>query len=271
MIQINTEHRYRVVLDEVDEVLITLVGVGGTGSALAIDLARLVYHARGMGQGVRLQLVDGDHVEAKNVGRQQFGECEIGENKAVSMAQRLSEWLGLEIVATPNPWKLDDAPLISGSYSHRRILVGAVDNAEARQVLNHLQQKLGCWWVDVGNDEMSGQLLVGNKSIIDQVELDNKLGLANGLPSPAVQRPGLLVKRVGEVPATDCALGMLRGDQSLNVNRMMAVHAAQAVYALVMEREIGYMRTEMSLAPPGASSTFITQSVLNSLGSACNQ
>jgi hypothetical protein len=105
---LSLEPRYRVILPEVATTTIIQVGVGGTGSWLAMSLARLVYHAGQAGQTVKLVLVDPDTVEERNVGRQGFSPAEVGQNKAESMALRLSLALGIEVAAAAVPFVAAD-------------------------------------------------------------------------------------------------------------------------------------------------------------------
>ena len=64
------EKQYSVLLPPTLVIHILLVGVGGTGSWLALSLGRLAYHARQKGITFHLTFVDPDRVEIKNVGRQ---------------------------------------------------------------------------------------------------------------------------------------------------------------------------------------------------------
>lgn len=63
------EPTYRVLLGEVAEFRILQVGCGGTGSALALALGGLAYHAREKGIRLSLTLVDDDLVAEGNIGR----------------------------------------------------------------------------------------------------------------------------------------------------------------------------------------------------------
>jgi PRTRC genetic system ThiF family protein len=264
--KINTETHYRVVFDRPTEVLITLVGVGGTGSALAIDLARLAYHCREKGTPVYLQLVDPDTVEAKNVGRQQFAPFEIGRNKAESMAKRLNLWLGLDVLAAPASFS-PETPVPPVHSGVRRIIVGAVDNPEARAAIaaRIKEAKGGVWWVDAGNGEFTGQVIAGN-TVDGPIVLDEELSLASSLPAPSVQEPALVKKPKAkalegwqQADGPDCALMALNDEQSLNVNRLMAVYAAQYVYDIVVRCELTTMRADISLTPPSVNGHPITR------------
>src|SRR5574341_1311900 len=75
-----------------------LVGCGGTGSWLAphiVRLARFLQETRSM--NVQVTFVDSDVVETKNVFRQNFGEAEVGGEKAQLLALRYAAPWGMPI------------------------------------------------------------------------------------------------------------------------------------------------------------------------------
>src|SRR5687768_10947543 len=80
--------------------LITVVGLGGTGSQAARSIARILYDLRARGKHIpKMLFVDPDRVEMRNVGRQMFTESQatIGEYKAEALARRFNFALGLDI------------------------------------------------------------------------------------------------------------------------------------------------------------------------------
>jgi tRNA A37 threonylcarbamoyladenosine dehydratase len=134
------ESTYRVVLGDADVFRIMLVGVGGTGSALALFLAGLAYHARHRGVQVELTLVDPDHIDPVNVGRQAFAPAEAlgGDlSKAASLALRLNAAYGLDIAARPEPYEAE----MGARWFHQggrgttrqHLIIGCVDNHTGRQ------------------------------------------------------------------------------------------------------------------------------------------
>ena len=101
---LNMEERYRVVLGDSEAFRILLVGVGGTGSALALALGGLMVHARQKGIHIDLTLVDDDRIEEKNIGRQAFAPASSahgGVYKCADLALRLNAAYGLNITAWP--------------------------------------------------------------------------------------------------------------------------------------------------------------------------
>ncbi|MCC6602097.1 MAG: PRTRC system ThiF family protein [Anaerolineae bacterium] len=267
MLKIDIEKRYRVMVPDFQFVQLVVAGVGGTGSAVAIDLARLAYHCQENGLPVMMQLVDGDKVEPKNVGRQQFSMYEVGENKATSMARRLNLWLGLDITGTPK-MLTEKTKLIfnDGRMKPLRIIVGAVDNHKARRAIAKHAQKSGAWWVDAGNGEFKGQVLLGNYPQ-GGIEVAEDLALMNGLPAPDKQMPELLEEEdKPTLEFEDCALRILRDEQSININRLMATYAAQVVYDLIIKRELDYMAIHTSFRPPSTTAVPVTRRTLERYG-----
>ena len=69
-------------------VKILLLGAGGTGGYVAPHLYRLMHT---LNRPVRINIVDGDLVEAQNLVRQNFCAADLGENKAKVLATRYEE------------------------------------------------------------------------------------------------------------------------------------------------------------------------------------
>jgi PRTRC genetic system ThiF family protein len=254
--QLQMERTYRILLGETDTLRVTLVGVGGTGSALALALGRLAYHLRQKGIRVELSLVDPDTVEEKNIGRQCFCPAEVGQNKAETLALRLNAAFGLDILAVPEPFDHRMVagwwPPWSGGSPSNGLLIGAVDNHLAR-----------LWCLDLGNARDHGQLLLGNLGWPQQlasIEL-SALGLCSGWPSPYLQAPELLQPDRAE-PGLSCADLILREEQSLVVNQAVAALAAQYCQAFLVQRELSAFATSFTLTPPAAVTQTITEANL---------
>jgi PRTRC genetic system ThiF family protein len=249
------EETYRVLLPSIGQVHLLLIGVGGTGSHLAVSLARLAVHARRRGMAVRLTFVDPDIVDEVIIGRQNFCFAELSQNKAVTMAFRLNTAFGLDIRAIPELFRADMVP--TGAAGDV-LLVGAVDNERARQEIARVVEQANgrMWWLDSGNAELNGQSLIGNLPQNKPVILD-PLRLCNGLPAPHVQEPGLLEPDPGE-SYFSCAQMVLREEQSLMVNQMAAAVAAQYAYQFALSRELTSFDTRFNLMPFVAQTKRIT-------------
>lgn len=259
---LHMEKQYRVMLGEVNQVNLILVGVGGTGSHLAACLARLAVHARRKGIGVGLTFVDPDVVDERVIGRQNFCFAELGYNKAATMAFRLNVAFALEIGAIPAGFRPEMATRRSCPPGST-LLVGAVDNERARQEMAQAVIRAGSrlWWLDVGNARWNGQCLIGNLPEGQDVKLD-RLGLCTGLPAPHVQEPALLEPEPVETPFS-CAELVLREEQSLFVNQAAAAVAAQYAYQFVLQRELTSFDTRFNLMPFVATTKKITRANLS--------
>jgi len=95
-----TEHQIPAALLE-KKIQVTVVGCGGTGSAIASGLPHLhqAMVALGHPHGLDVTLVDGDRISRTNCVRQPFSESEIGLHKATVLATRINlfgAWDGKE-------------------------------------------------------------------------------------------------------------------------------------------------------------------------------
>ena len=200
---------------------IMLVGCGGTGAFLAEGLCRLI-----QGTHFRLELVDHDRVEERNLIRQNFFKSDLGRFKAEVLAQRLSAQYNMQIDYCASPIQFLD-------YNFRgQLTISCVDNAEARERLQYAGRyqmgglfglcKFNGWWIDAGNSENSGQVLIGNallKELKQAFTLEN--GVCRRLPIPTVQQPALLAP-APKKPRRNCAQAVAADEQSPVINRMMA-------------------------------------------------
>lgn len=267
---LHIEPTYRVLLGDVNTFRILLVGAGGTGSALALALAGLAYHARQKGVQVDLTLVDHDTIQARNVGRQPFGVASALAGdvyKVADLALRLNAAYGLDVSAWPERY---EAGLASewfnhntGGHSQPHLIIGCLDNHLGRRELARTVAAFHgrLWGLDCGNERFSGQVLIGNMTDISQITLD-RLGLCSGLPSPYIQEPDLLEPEGTERPPS-CAEMAMMGEQSLMVNRMAAAIAAHLVYNFVLRRQVTQLGVYFNLEPTVMTPILVTGENIN--------
>ena len=211
---------------------LAVIGCGGTGSALAETLCRML-----TGTAARLTLVDPDEVEPHNLLRQNFLHQDLGRPKAQALAERLSQQY-----QRPIGYSLNDVRHLirDGEPSPWDLTICCVDNALARAAV-HQSAHLGSWILDTGNGREQGQVLLGNISREAHLSWQNSQptsyfadGLCLALPAPATQLPELLVPGgdEGHHRDRDCAQAILLSEQSPLVNQAVALAAAQFVYKL---------------------------------------
>lgn len=114
-----------------------IVGVGGTGSSFAKELVRFLSALKK--PVATVTLIDGDVVEEKNLARQSFQMEDVGRNKAVALAEALTEVFNFPVKAYPS-YITDSSqllPLVTGC-DDVPVIVGCVDNHRARQVMHRM-------------------------------------------------------------------------------------------------------------------------------------
>jgi PRTRC genetic system ThiF family protein len=138
-------------------VRITVVGCGGTGSAVASGLPYLHQAMLALGHpgGLDVTLVDGDRISRINCVRQPFSESEIGLHKATVLATRINLFWGLG-------WKGEPEFLEEGWSEETDIVIGCVDSRKARNMILGSQAYWNThYWLDLGNNASTGQFILG--------------------------------------------------------------------------------------------------------------
>ena len=139
------------------KVRITVVGCGGTGSAVAAGLPYLhqAMVALGHPYGLDVTFIDGDQISATNCVRQPFSESEIGLHKATVLATRINLFWGLG-------WSGMPCFVDERCSQETDIVIGCVDSRAARLAISRTQTYWNCrYWLDVGNNADSGQFVLG--------------------------------------------------------------------------------------------------------------
>ncbi len=228
-----------------DQAYIAVVGCGGTGGYVAEGLCRLLVGS----PANSIYLTDFDRVEERNIGRQNFYREDLGRFKSQVLAERLSRQFNRIIHYTVSP--IEQLALEDRS----NITIGCVDNPTARERLQfagvqmmagrYSYQYFNGWYIDAGNAENTGQVLIGNSLLreLKQAFLP-ELGVCNKLPLPTIQQPGLLAPAPEVQP--DCAEAVLNDEQSPIINRMMADLVLTFVYKL-MTKKLSWMGAYLNL------------------------
>lgn len=251
----------KLLLPVYDRLRLFLVGCGGTGSWLAPSVARIAKVWQEQGHQVDVTFCDPDYVEPKNIPRQNFCDAELKRNKAATLAFRYSAAWGLEILAIDQPFKATKLP---HSFGGLTILIGCVDNAAARReianaVMRQIEGASGrrhLWWLDCGNNDDSGQVLVGCATAAAQMhDAFPSRKICKMLPAPSLIAPDLLEPRPEEIMASklSCADIQLANAQSLAVNQQVAAIATDYLlrmlsgtlkrFATYFDLESGSMRS----------------------------
>lgn len=151
---------------EVTQPRLFLFGSGGTGGFALEFLTRLL-----AGKNATIEVFDGDHVELKNLKRQNFTQDDITQNKAEVLVNKLSN----SVLDAPNlighPDYIYDVNdllmhiLLNLEDDETPILISAVDNVETRRLINQTAEALkeagaDTILIDSGNSDQGGQVVV---------------------------------------------------------------------------------------------------------------
>lgn len=240
---------------------IYLVGCGGTGSWLApavVRVGRLMQER--FDKHLRICFIDPDAIEEKNVYRQNFCEAEIGENKAVTLAERYGLAWGIEISALPKAFTA--GLTYTNEVDQLTMIIGCVDNTSARaEIAKMVQYRSNTWWLDCGNEKNTGQVLLGgNRKIDDPFSLPS---FCSWLPLPSEQAPDL-VKKGGPNGARQresqlsCAEMALQDSQGLAINQRVAAEAADYLVRMLVTQDLRKMATFIDLESGTSKSRYIT-------------
>lgn len=208
------------------------MGCGGTGSHIASGLPAILQGLPGATQA-KVILIDPDHVEGTNIGRQLFQQSELGSNKAEALAGRMARAYG--ILPGVHARAVAAADLSPAAAGELHIVIGAVDNHEARKLIAHAVAAANgqLWWLDCGNELNSGQVGFGNTA--KPGKFPTQLGLVERLPAPSRIWPDMLTRKAAQATAASCAEATAAGEQGLMVNRMVAAHALSMLTAALMD------------------------------------
>ena len=267
------------------EVQFWLVGAGGTGSFMAMNLARLAFELKQRGKSPTIVIADPDQVETDNIPRSNFCFAEIGQNKAETLAGRVSRAWGIEVGFVKEGFTpallqstRDDWSVQSSSSNKLTFLVGCVDNHPARLQMHEAvkfyneqrydSQGTRLWWIDGGNGRDTGQILIGNRLDGKKIcESARKSPILSLLPAPSLQHPELLqresaksIERQNQTTGEriTCAERIRLGEQSLNVNQRVAVEMSEMLSELLLTQTLKRFATYFDLDSGASRSVYNT-------------
>ena len=253
---------------------IVIVGVGGTGSALARIVARILWQRGQMGQSVPvLHLIDPDVVEEKNLMRQAFAPGEENAYKSQVIARRYSLAYGIRIQYATEPFD-PDRHLPRGS-----ILVDCTDNHEARRsIIRGVEQQNSVTLISCGNHFSVGQIILGAcgdrdrlEEMISRMERDETPGVlrdglfrpCHHLPHFALIYPELLEPEPPKSePDLSCRDLLFTGEQHPLINDFMGTICAGYIFKLLHRQPVTTFISQIDLHNLSCTSTPILPSEL---------
>lgn len=221
-----------ILLPAYEELDLILIGCGGTGGWLAVNLPRIAYLQKQAGKKVSITFIDPDVVEATNIPRQNFISSDLGLPKASVLAARYGLQWGIEISAITSTFRAD---MGISRWRHLTICIGAVDNPEARaEIAKVLANNTTTFWLDCGNHYDSGQVVLGCRDTVERMKgIFHIPTFCTGLPSPALQHPDLLIKQEVNQKVLSCEAAAIANAQSMSINHRIADEALDMLLRLL--------------------------------------
>lgn len=221
-------------------VKIVVLGAGGTGGYVIPHLYRIAHASN---RPCRIIIADGDVTERKNLIRQNFAPCDIGENKARVLAERYAAVYGMQTEYIPEfieeeEWLFN---LLMPKYTRNGlreigILIGAVDNNRSRMMCHRVFERItDLIYIDSGNGAYTGQVICGAKR-------GNRTIL-----KPVAQIYPDVLRDTEKFPSElSCAERSLSAPQTIAANVFAAAAVASMLYYLLIEGELKTGRISFS-------------------------
>lgn len=230
------------IMQDTVPISVAVIGIGGTGSQILPQLAKLNYSLIKLGfHGINVSAYDNDEVSDSNIGRQLFSPCDIGRNKAVTLIERINRFYGFNWSALP--YKFD--PNINSS----NIIITCVDNVETRLSIDKMQynnrdipfEYIPLYWMDFGNSKTNGQVVLGTMNNILRSKLHN-----NKLKTIIERFPNLLeISKEDNTPS--CSLEEALYQQDLFINSALIPFGMHILWSLLKKHQISNCGCYISL------------------------
>lgn len=210
--------------DKLRAAKVLVVGAGALGNEVLKNLALL-----GVG---RIYAIDFDHIENSNLTRSVlFRARDKGKSKAAAAAEALHD-LNPDTRVTPlHANIITDVGL--GLFRDVDVVIGCLDNREARLWVNRQCWKVGTPWVDGGIQEISGVVKVftpPDSACYECAMTENDYRLINLRYScPLLSQEDLSRGRVPTAPTISSMIAGLQTQEALKLLHGMAVSAGQAL------------------------------------------
>ena len=231
------EHRLPSELIRRGPIRVLIVGAGGTGSSIAMNLPYLDQAMRvwGHASGLDVAMMDADTVSATNCVRQPFSASDIGQNKATVLINRINIFWGMKWRAIPHRFH-------ARSFESQRdeipdILIGCVDSREARKAIETsftYALSSTCYWLDLGNNAASGQYVLGQP-----LNRRNRRK-AERLRTVSELYPEIADTEAGEDPLPSCSAVEALDRQEPFINQTLALNALAMLGQLFRYGKLSY-------------------------------
>ncbi|CAM3782128.1 PRTRC system ThiF family protein [Vreelandella rituensis] len=206
---------------------VLVIGAGGNGGEAVDALAQfhVAMLALGHPQGLSVTILDDGEVREANLVRQRFWPGDLGQYKAICLANRYNLMMGLDWKGLP--FRFEDARdsnlITTGCHD---LIITAVDTPSARREVHatyadqkHYSKPI---WLDLGNNQRNGQAILG------------RLG-DNRYPTVVELYPELA--DMADDPRKSCSAADALGKQDCLINRMVTTAGMNLIWELIRHGE----------------------------------
>lgn len=204
---------------------VLLVGAGGNGSEMLSALAKIDSGLKAFGHsGMDVVVLDDDVVSEANCYRQRFHFQDIGQLKSLVLVHRLNQMMGLNWTAIPEK-------LTKQWMTNADLIISCVDNYATRKLIFESKDVVQehTLWMDLGNGDKFGQIVIGTLSDANPNPVDNVVDLY----------PEILTTTDKPNKASCSAIESLTR-QDLMLNQMMACQAGNILWQLIRKGKISF-------------------------------
>jgi PRTRC genetic system ThiF family protein len=246
-----------------NEVNITVIGAGGTGSELLSQLYKMHFSLVKLGhKGLSINLIDGDTVSESNLGRQNYWPQDLAMNKARVLIERFNAFGGTN-------WSFEERYEDPNKESHKiynsDLVITCVDKAKFRSDFGQTYAKRrssDALWGDCGNSNSQGQVVLGHLSTSpnkDAIRLPNVYDLFPSLSTMV------------DSDEDSCSHEMAFQKQDFGVNNRVASIMTNLVWQLLRHGSINHHGAFVDLKDGVENPLGIDEIVWQSFGYNINQ
>jgi len=215
-------------------ITITVVGVGGNGTQVLTDLAKINSCLLQLNHpGFNVIAYDPDIVEQSNIGRQKFSEADLGQYKSDVLITRLNRFYGFD-------W-FSESKKFNEKCPKTNIIISAVDNVQSRYVINEWFKNIGYhnnqiyYWLDFGNGKDYGQYILGCKNVKQE---SNKWEVVNKLNTVYDLFPNM--EKYEELSGPSCSTREALQKQDLFINSVLVSTGMNLLWNLLTNYVISF-------------------------------
>ena len=229
-------------------ITVNVIGAGGTGSKVLTALMEMNHSLIELGHaGLQVRLWDDDIITQANLGRQRFAESEVGLYKSVTLINRCNRFSGTNWKAETQKFEKDSFGRVP-EKARATITITCVDNVQARfgvaEILKEISYRRHYqddpkYWVDFGNTQHSGQVLLSTIGAIKQPHSEKYETVAS-LPFVTDEFGELLKQSEVEDDTPSCSLAEALQKQDLFINSALTQMGCSLLWSLFRHGKTHY-------------------------------